>query len=40
MYENVTHLEFLKKREEMLNDFSRDFNMCGGVSCKNCPLCL
>ena len=37
-YENVTFLEYHKKKLEMFDDLGRTREVCSGVNCNICPL--
>lgn len=40
-YDNVKYLEYIEKRNKMMNDFGRTGGRCDGVrSCLSCPLCV
>lgn len=38
-YDNVKYLEYIEKRNKMMNDFGRTGGSCDGVNCSSCPLC-
>lgn len=37
-YENVTFIEYQEKKKEIMNFLNRNYGMCHGVSCVDCPL--
>lgn len=37
-YENVTFLEYHKKKIEMFKDLGRTGGICSGINCNDCPL--
>lgn len=38
-YDNVKYLEYIEKRNKMMNDFGRTGGRCDGANCSFCPLC-
>lgn len=38
-YDNVKYLEYIEKRNKMMNDFGRTGGRCDGANCSSCPIC-